>query len=57
MGYIGPYPRKQSGNSGTTGGSVDGALIVNSLFGPVEVGGATGNYSYAQFLFQVVRIP
>lgn len=37
-------------------GDVVGALIVNTLFGPVEVGGAVGNYSHAKFYFQIGRI-
>lgn len=37
-------------------GDVAGALIVNTLFGPVEVGGAVGNYGHAKFYFQIGRI-
>jgi NTE family protein len=37
-------------------GDVVGALIVNTRFGPVEAGGAVGNYSHAKFFFQVGRI-
>jgi NTE family protein len=37
-------------------GDVVGALIVNTLFGPVEIGGAVGNYGHAKFFFQVGRI-
>ncbi len=37
-------------------GDVVGAIIVNTLFGPVEVGGAVGNYGHAKFFFQVGRI-
>jgi NTE family protein len=37
-------------------GDVAGALVVNTLFGPVEVGGAVGNYSHAKFFFQLGRI-
>jgi NTE family protein len=37
-------------------GDVVGALVVNTLFGPVEVGGAVGNYGHAKFFFQVGRI-
>ncbi len=37
-------------------GDVVGALIVNTLFGPVEVGGAVGDYGHAKFFFQVGRI-
>jgi NTE family protein len=37
-------------------GDVVGALIVNTIFGPVEVGGAVGNYGHAKFFFQVGRI-
>ena len=37
-------------------GDVAGALIVNTLFGPVEVGGAVGDYGHAKFFFQVGRI-
>jgi NTE family protein len=29
---------------------------VNTLFGPVEVGGAVGNYGHAKFFFQVGRV-
>ncbi len=31
-------------------GDVAGAFIMNTLFGPVEVGGAVGNYGHAKFL-------
>jgi NTE family protein len=37
-------------------GDVVGALIVNTLFGPVEVGGAVGNYGHAKFYFQIGRV-
>jgi len=37
-------------------GDVAGALIVNTLFGPVEVGGAVGDYGHAKFFFQIGRI-
>jgi NTE family protein len=37
-------------------GDVVGALIVNTRFGPVEAGGAIGNYGHAKFFFQVGRI-
>ncbi len=37
-------------------GDVAGALIVNTIFGPVEVGGAVGNYGHAKFFFQIGRI-
>ena len=37
-------------------GDVAGALVVNTLFGPVEVGGAVGDYGHAKFFFQVGRI-
>ena len=37
-------------------GDVVGALIVNTRFGPVEAGGAVGNYGHAKFFFQVGRI-
>ena len=37
-------------------GDVAGALIVNTLFGPLEVGGAVGDYGHAKFFFQVGRI-
>ena len=33
-----------------------GALVVNTLFGPVEVGGAVGDYGHVKFFFQVGRI-
>jgi NTE family protein len=29
---------------------------MNTLFGPVEVGGAVGNYGHAKFFFQVGKI-
>jgi len=35
---------------------VVGGLIVNTIFGPVEVGGAVGNYGRARFFFRVGRI-
>ena len=37
-------------------GDVVGALIVNTIFGPLEVGGAVGNYGHAKFFFQIGRI-
>src|SRR5947209_1453750 len=37
-------------------GDVVGALIVNTIFGPVEIGGAVGNYGHAKIFFQVGRI-
>ena len=37
-------------------GDVVGGIIVNTIFGPVEVGGAVGNYGHAKFFFQVGRI-
>ena len=37
-------------------GDVAGAFVMNTLFGPVEVGGAVGNYGHAKFFFQVGRI-
>lgn len=37
-------------------GDVVGALIVKTIFGPVEVGGAVGNYGHAKFFFQLGRI-
>ena len=37
-------------------GDVAGALIVNTIFGPVEVGGAIGDYGHAKFFFQIGRI-
>ena len=37
-------------------GDVVGALIVNTIFGPVEIGGAVGNYGHGKFFFQVGRI-
>lgn len=37
-------------------GDVVGGIIVNTIFGPVEVGGAVGDYDHAKFFFQVGRI-
>lgn len=37
-------------------GDVVGALIVNTIFGPVEAGGAVGNYGHAKFFFQIGRV-
>src|SRR5215469_16280198 len=37
-------------------GDLAGALIVNTVFGPVAVGGAVGNYGHAKFYFQIGRI-
>jgi NTE family protein len=37
-------------------GDVAGALIVSTLFGPVEAGGAVGDYGRSKFFFQVGRI-
>lgn len=35
---------------------IAGGLIVNTIFGPVEVGGAVGNYGRGKFFFRVGRI-
>lgn len=37
-------------------GDVVGAFIVNTIFGPVEAGGAVGNYGHGKFFFRVGRI-
>jgi NTE family protein len=37
-------------------GDVAAALVMNTLFGPVEIGGAVGNYGHGKFFFQVGRI-
>jgi NTE family protein len=37
-------------------GDIVGALVVNTIFGPVEVGGAVGNYGHAKFYFQIGRV-
>jgi NTE family protein len=37
-------------------GDIVGALVVNTLFGPVEVGGAIGEYGRAKFYFQIGRV-
>ena len=37
-------------------GDVVGALIINTIFGPVEVGGAVGNYGHGKFYFQIGRV-
>ena len=37
-------------------GDVVGAIVVNTIFGPVEVGGAVGNYGHAKFYFQIGRV-
>jgi NTE family protein len=37
-------------------GDVVAAIIMNTLFGPVEFGGAVGNYGHAKVFFQVGRI-
>jgi NTE family protein len=37
-------------------GDIVGALILDTRFGPVEVGGAVGNYSHGKFYFQIGRI-
>jgi hypothetical protein len=31
-------------------------LVVNTIFGPVEVGGSAGNYRRGKFFFQVGRL-
>jgi len=33
-----------------------GGLIVNTIFGPVEVAGAVGNYGRGKFFFRIGRI-
>lgn len=37
-------------------GDVLGALVVDTVFGPVEVGGAVGNYGHGKFFFRVGRV-
>ena len=37
-------------------GDIVGGLVVDTVFGPVEVGGAVGNYGHAKFFFRVGRI-
>jgi hypothetical protein len=37
-------------------GDVVGAIILETLLGPVKVGGAVGNYGRRKFFFQVGRI-
>jgi NTE family protein len=37
-------------------GDVAAGLVLNTLFGPVEIGGAVGNYGHGKFFFQVGRI-
>src|SRR5215472_6734966 len=37
-------------------GDILGALVVDTVFGPVEVGGAVGNYGHGKFFFRVGRI-
>lgn len=37
-------------------GDIAGALIVNTLFGPVEAAVAGGNYGHTKFFFQIGRI-
>ena len=37
-------------------GDLVGALVIDTLFGPVEVGGAVGNYGHSKFYFQIGRI-
>jgi NTE family protein len=37
-------------------GDVVGAIILNTRFGPVELGGAVGNYGRAKIFFQIGRV-
>jgi NTE family protein len=37
-------------------GDFAGALVVNTIFGPVEVGGAVGNHDHQKFFFRIGRI-
>jgi NTE family protein len=37
-------------------GDAVGALVVNTIFGPMTIGDAVGNYGHAKFFFQVGRI-
>jgi NTE family protein len=37
-------------------GDVVGALVIDTLFGPVEVGGALGNYGHTKFYFRVGKL-
>jgi NTE family protein len=37
-------------------GDIVGALVVDTRFGPLEVGGAVGNYGHGKFYFQIGRI-
>jgi len=36
-------------------GDVVGGIIVKTIFGPVVIGGAVGNYGHGKFFFQVGR--
>jgi len=37
-------------------GDLAGGLIVNTIFGPLEIAGAVGNYGRGRFFFRVGRI-
>jgi len=37
-------------------GDVAGGFIVNTIFGPVEIAGAVGDYGHARFYFRVGRV-
>jgi NTE family protein len=50
------YPLPNGPKPPNLPGDIAGALIVNTLFGPVELGGAVGDYGHAKFYFQIGRI-
>jgi NTE family protein len=50
------YPLPNGPKPPNLPGDLAGALIVNTLFGPVELGGAVGDYGHAKFFFQIGRI-
>jgi len=50
------YPLPNAPKPPNLPGDIVGALIVNTLFGPVEVGGAVGDYGHGKFYFQIGRI-
>jgi NTE family protein len=33
-----------------------GGFIVNTIFGPVEIAGAVGDYGHARFFFRIGRV-
>lgn len=50
------YPLPNGPKPPNVPGDIVGALVVDTIFGPVEVGGTVGNYGHGKFYFRIGRI-